>query len=167
MAAAFKHIVIKSREELNAIIERFNDVGNNWAEDLIEAAEYIQNPSLEQQLEAWTRDHGIDLCDTGTDKVLKAAKAGKITTWTQYFEKYWNDGDGILGWFEQESEALVGQYVDTTRVVKGTEDSLDGEEYEDYPTFASFRKANPGLTFIDWPFKKVAKKKSTKKSKRK
>lgn len=153
----FQPIVIKSQEELDDILEQTYDRDLEF----LEAVQYVQDPTLEQQLDKWLNDNGIDLCNTGEKKILKAAKAGIITTWPQYFEKHWNDSDGILDWLEKQSNTLVGEGVDTFR----SEYARDGSwlDYANFPSFASFRRANPGLKFIAWPFKT---KKSSRKSKR-
>src|SRR6188474_1924030 len=121
--AAFKQIVIKTAEELERIIARFDDIRfSDDSSDFDEAVQYVQNPSLDQQLDAWLDLNDVELCNHGRKKVLAAGNAGIITSWVKYFEKHWSDDDGILSWFETESNVLVGDTVDTTRVVPGQED---------------------------------------------
>lgn len=159
MAAKFKQIVISSAAELERIINHFEDYGGNHI-DFIDAVQLVQNPTLEQELDTWLSDTGIDLCGHGRKKVLKAAKEGIITSWPQYLTKHWNDNDGVLGWFEQEDAQLVGHSIQT-----GYESDPDGwGDYIDYESFAKFRKANPGLKFIKWPFAAKAPQAKKKKS---
>lgn len=156
MAAAFKQIIIKSKAELASILTKFNDDG--WFKNAAEfqtAVNSIQNPTPEDILDQWlTANDNLYLCNEGKKKILTAHKKGLITTWPQYFEKHWNDNDGVLSWFEDASSVLVGKD--------------DGySDYESYPSFAAFKKANPGLKFIAWPFGTAkAVRKTKKKAKR-
>lgn len=154
----FTPIVISSQDQLDRIADRLN----NTTDDLGKSVRRVLSPTNEDILEDYISDLGISLCDTGTAKILSAAKDG-ITTWPQYFEKHWNDNDSILSWFEDNADGLVGKCVNTEYYDES------GWGSTSYETFAKFRKANPGLKFVDFPkFNKVKKtsKKKSKKAKR-
>lgn len=153
--SSFKQIVIKSEEQLDSILDRFNDSGLD-VDDFVEAAQFILNPTPEQALKHWADDHFIDICDDGLVKIVKAA--GTVTTWPQYFEKHWNDGDGILDWLDSEGHSLTGQSVEVISPTTYGNNGYVLENSDYYQTFAAFRKANPGLKFIAFPLKSVGKK---------
>lgn len=85
-------------------------------------------------LDRWLTARHMDVCSVGRRKLLCHAR--NYTSWKQYFTARWNDGDGIIGWFIDNSSALCG---------------INGQHFDrSQPTFARLLASGTGKPRYSW-----------------